>query len=333
MKLSTIPVYYVAMIIESLVEKGWDREKLIGKLTFPTELLLEKRARIPSSDFARFTGYLAVKQQDECLGLLESPMKIGTFALLCQSAIGCDTLGHFLGRYSRSIGISSDSVKLTVSHDTDLATCSIQCKGTDNDAKNVLIMMILAIAHRLCSWAIDQKIVLHDVNIAASAPFFAQDYNMLFMSLVNFGQEENSIRFSANYLDAKIMQDELTLRMFLSESAVLLMSEMELDSSLTSQIRQLIKADVAGEFPSFVKLAKSMNYTSATLRRRLRSEGTSYQDIKDSVRRDTAIHYLSKKSMSVEEVAEKSGFSEPTSFFRAFKRWTGTSPRAYVASS
>jgi AraC-like DNA-binding protein len=75
-----------------------------------------------------------------------------------------------------------------------------------------------------------------------------------------------------------------------------------------------------------------MNYTSATLRRRLRSEGTSYQEIKDAVRRDTAIQYLSMKSMSIEEVAEKSGFSEPTSFFRAFKRWTGTSPRAYVAS-
>ena len=219
---------------------------------------------------------------------------------------------------------------MVLSRDDDLATYSIKYEGSNSDAENVLVMMSMAIVHRLSSWMIDKKIVLHEVNITGEVPFFAQDYNMLFRSQVNFEAKENSLRFSADYLDAKVMQNELTLRKLLKESAVLLMSEMELDSSLTSQVRHLIRADVAGEFPSFVDLAKSMSFTSATLRRRLRSEGSTYQDIKDAVRRDTAIYYLSRKSMSVEEVAEKSGFSEPTSFFRAFKRWTGTSPRTYI---
>jgi len=331
MKLSTVPVYYVAMIIDSLAAKGWDRNKLIQKLNCPPDLLLEKRARIPSSDFAQCAGYLATKLQDESLGMLVSPMKIGTFALLCQSSINCDTLGHFLRRYSKSMGIANESVKLVLSSDAELATYSVKCDVSNSYTENTLVMMILAIAHRLSSWAIDQKIVLHDVNIVGKAPFFARDYNMLFMSRVNFEQKENSIRFSVDYLDAKVMQDELALRKFLAQSALPLMSELELDSSLTSQISHLIRANVSGEFPNFVDLAKSMNYTSATLRRRLRVEGSTYQDIKDAVRRDTAIHYLSRNSMSLEEVAEKSGFTEPTSFFRAFKRWTGTSPRAYVS--
>lgn len=330
MKISTVPAYYVAMIIESLVEKGWDRNKFIRKLNFPADLLLEKRARIPSSDFGQFAGYLAVKLQDESLGLLESPMKVGTFALLCQSSINCDTLGHFLGRYSKSMRITTEGVKLALTSDAQFATLTVKCDVSSGYAENTLVMIFLAIAHRLSSWVIDQKIVLHDVNIAGKAPFFARDYNMLFTSLVKFEQKENSIRFSADYLDAKIMQDEPALRKFLNESASLLMSELELDSSLTSQIRHLIRADVSGEFPSFVEVSKSMSYTSATLRRRLRLEGSTYQDIKDALRRDTAIHYLSRNSMSLEEVAEKSGFTEPTSFFRAFKRWTGTSPRAYV---
>lgn len=331
MKLSTVPVYYVAMIIEALVEKGWDEEKLIGKISFPADLLQEKLARIPSSEFARFVSYLSVKQQDECFGLLDSAMNIGTFTLLYRSCINCDNLGHFLGRFAKSMKATNASVELALSRDEKFAIFSIACHGPENDAKSILLMMMLAIAHRSSSWVIDQKIGLHEVNLTSKAPSYAQDYHMLFKSAIEFKQEQNSIRFSAHYLDEPVSRDEQALSAFLKDSALLLMSELELDSSLTSQIRTLIKSDVAGDFPSFVGLAESMNYTSATLRRRLRSEGTTYQEIKDAVRRDAAIHYLSKQTMSVEEVAEKAGFSEPTSFFRAFKRWTGTSPRAYVA--
>jgi len=331
MKLSTVPVYYVAMIVDSLVEQGLDRNALLSKLNCPPDLLLEKRARIPSTVFAQFTGYLATKLQDESIGLLANPTKMGTFALLCQACINCDTLGHFLRRLCKSMDIANDSVHLALSNNSQLATYSIKCDVINHRAEHTLLMMFLAISHRLSSWAIDQNIVLHDVNILGAEPFFARDYNMLFMSRVNFEQKENSIRFNTQYLNAKIMPDELALREFLNESALPLMSEIELDSSLTSQISHQIRADVAGNFPSFIEVAKALNYTSATLRRRLRKEGSTYQDIKDSVRRDTAIHYLNQKNMTLEEVAAKSGFSEPTSFFRAFKRWTGTSPRVYVS--
>ncbi len=108
------------------------------------------------------------------------------------------------------------------------------------------------------------------------------------------------------------------------------MASPDASRSLVTRVRTLIKDGVSGQFPEFESVAESFHMTTATLRRRLRAEGSSYQQIKDDTRRDTAIYFLSRGTLSMEQVAENVGFSEPTSFFRAFKRWTGVTPRVYI---
>ena len=69
--------------------------------------------------------------------------------------------------------------------------------------------------------------------------------------------------------------------------------------------------------------------SARTLRRRLDKEGTSYQRIKDGARRDAAIAFLNNPALTVSDVAELIGFSDPSAFHRSFKRWTGVSPGEY----
>ena len=83
------------------------------------------------------------------------------------------------------------------------------------------------------------------------------------------------------------------------------------------------------ELPSFEELTGLLNMSARTLRRRLEREGTSYQRIKDNARRDVAIELLSQQGMTVSEVAELVGFSDPSAFHRSFKKWTGQSPGSY----
>jgi AraC-like DNA-binding protein len=78
--------------------------------------------------------------------------------------------------------------------------------------------------------------------------------------------------------------------------------------------------------PDFEQLADEMNMAPATMRRRLQEEGESYQSIKDQLRRDLAISYLSHSSRSVAEIASELGFSERSAFHRAFRKWTGAAP-------
>ena len=301
------------------------------KIDIPPELLKEKRARIPRSSYVKFTWYLARKFKDESFGLLKKPMQPGTFAMLCHASIGCDTLGHFLNRFSKHNNMINDCMMLELTQNGRDAVYKVTPQPGRVHAEHHAVMLFLAVAHRLSSWTIDQKIVLKEVNINCNRSEHADDYNLLFAAPINFDQQENSIVFAAKYLDTQISQDEHSLRKFLRVSAIQLMSDLELDTSLCSKIRSMIKGSKGSQFPKFDEIAKSLNFTAATLRRRLQREGITYQQIKDDVRRDTAIYHLSRNKMSVDEVATCAGFAEPTSFFRAFKRWTGTSPRAYSA--
>jgi AraC-like DNA-binding protein len=84
-------------------------------------------------------------------------------------------------------------------------------------------------------------------------------------------------------------------------------------------------------WPDLESVAEQMHISPQTLRRHLREEGTSFQGLKDQLRRDMAIYHLSRAELSLQQIAEQLGFSEPSAFHRAFKKWTGLTPGAYRA--
>jgi AraC-like DNA-binding protein len=81
--------------------------------------------------------------------------------------------------------------------------------------------------------------------------------------------------------------------------------------------------------PELTDVAAQLELHPQTLRRRLAAEGSTFKQLKSDIRRDTALHFLGKRSLSVEEVAHRAGFSEASAFIRAFKGWTGLTPYAY----
>ncbi|CAI8248416.1 MAG: HTH-type transcriptional regulator VirS [Marinobacterium sp. xm-d-530] len=76
-------------------------------------------------------------------------------------------------------------------------------------------------------------------------------------------------------------------------------------------------------------VANKLNITTRTLRRKLADEGTRFQDIKDSVRRDHAIHLLNQSALSIQSIASQLGYSETAAFIRAFTKWTGQTPKVF----
>jgi AraC-like DNA-binding protein len=77
-------------------------------------------------------------------------------------------------------------------------------------------------------------------------------------------------------------------------------------------------------------VAAQVAMSSRTLRRRLQEEATSYQEILDDVRAELARHYLTKERRGIDEVASLLGFSDPSAFTKAFRRWTRQTPADFV---
>src|SRR5690606_24299371 len=97
----------------------------------------------------------------------------------------------------------------------------------------------------------------------------------------------------------------------------------------TGRIRGLIGRDFSKPMPDFDWIAQELHTSPQTLRRRLKQESTSFQEIKDLLRRDMAIYYLSHQELPINDIAERVGFTEPSTFHRAFKKWTGVTPGAW----
>ena len=84
-----------------------------------------------------------------------------------------------------------------------------------------------------------------------------------------------------------------------------------------------------GDDTSIERVAKQLGMSARSLQRRLADEGTGYNDLLTEIRAEFAKRYLSRKTVSASEVAYLLGFTEPPAFFKAFKRWTGMTPREF----
>ena len=97
-------------------------------------------------------------------------------------------------------------------------------------------------------------------------------------------------------------------------------------NNLSAQVKAMIGHDFSEGFPSFENISSALNMSAPTLRRRLKAEGTTFQQIKDEARCEAARLYLDKPELSINDVALQLGFTDPSAFHRSFKKWTGKTP-------
>ena len=192
------------------------------------------------------------------------------------------------------------------------------------------VLCSLGIWLRFCGWLIGQHIDITGAACAGPMPAFTAAVRHFFPCPVQYDQPVNAVTFSVRHLEVPIVRDEAQLEAFLNLAPYHLVIQPQASTlSITYRIREILGDDFRREMPSFEELTQLLHMSARTLRRRLEREGTSYQRIKDNARRDVAISLLSRDGLTVSEVAEQTGFSDPSAFHRSFKKWTGQSPGSY----
>jgi AraC-like DNA-binding protein len=100
-------------------------------------------------------------------------------------------------------------------------------------------------------------------------------------------------------------------------------------SSVAMQVRARLTEQLSSGHATQDSVADALHMSLRRLQRRLHNEGTSYKRLLDETRRELAVHYMAESHRSINEITYVLGFSEPSNFSRAFRRWTGKSPSAY----
>jgi AraC-like DNA-binding protein len=150
----------------------------------------------------------------------------------------------------------------------------------------------------------------------------------VFRCPVSFSQPRNWIDFPRAHLAVPIRSARLPLREFLDRQARAQMAPLA-EAPLDERLRALVGDALPGGEPKLSWVARRLGTSTRTLQRRLASQGTSFAEIVDEVRRVLALRLLAEHGVSIREVGFLLGFSEPKAFRRAFRRWTGKSPRSF----
>ena len=292
-------------------------------------VLEEPRARIDPQQFARLVQLLWERLDDEYLGFGRLKSKRGTFAMMGHAIIHCRTLEKALSRGALFYGLFPDAPTIRLEREGDWARLSVDDSSLW-DPDHFLVECLLVIWHRLGSWLIGQRIRLEEATFTYAEPAHIAEYDLIFPCHRRFNAGRTSLLFHARYLGMPLLQDERTLKQFLEHSPADLLARPDGGDSLTSQIRRLLGRDCAN-WPDLDAVATQLHISPQTLRRHLREEGSSFQELKDHLRRDLAIYHLGRDELAIQDIAEQLGFSEPSAFHRAFKKWTGLTPGAYRA--
>jgi len=144
-----------------------------------------------------------------------------------------------------------------------------------------------------------------------------------------FGSTRYQLTYAPGTLEQPIASFNSKLRDYFDEECRRLLATRAADPSIADKVRAELIRRMDGGDTSVARVAKALGMSARSLQRRLADEGTGYSDLLDDIRVEFAKRYLVRKTISASEVAYLIGFTEPPAFFKAFKRWTGMTPREF----
>ncbi|MDP2147720.1 MAG: helix-turn-helix transcriptional regulator, partial [Pseudomonas sp.] len=135
--------------------------------------------------------------------------------------------------------------------------------------------------------------------------------------------------FSADCLDLPVKRSPEELKRFLAQAPANILVKYRDPDSLAMRIKHDLRQRPAQQWPETDSLAHELCMSASTLRRRLAEEGQTYQGLKDSVRKELAVVWLAEADISFAEIASRLGFADVSSFYKAFRKWSGSNPGHY----
>eukprot|EP01137_Pigoraptor_chileana_P025414 Opistho-2@94887 len=326
----TIAIQQVEQILLGARSRELDVAALLQRAGISPALLESPLSRVTQAQYAALIFVLRHATRDELWGLCSQPLPIGSFAQGMPLLIHSRTLGEALRLGLRHYRLLLSDFVPRLRIEGGMAGLALMPRGPLTPQLAYAQRAFVFLAYGLASWLVARRIPLAtDDYPAGDAVAGNSDAAHLFQAPVHYGRQTTGWRFETRWLDLPVVQNEQSLREFMQQAPTSLLVKYRDQTSMTERIRRILRRHLAEELPSLEAVGHQLAVTPQTLRRRLADEGQGFRAIKDDLRRDAAIEYLAQQDLTLLEIAQRLGFSEASTFHRAFKHWTGVAPGEY----
>ncbi|MCR9103985.1 MAG: AraC family transcriptional regulator [Gammaproteobacteria bacterium] len=333
-----VPTRFVRTLLRMVGDRGYDFSALLNDAGLEFDPLDQShpryRSEISAMQYSRVYQSVLSLLQDETFGTTGSELVApGAFRMMCYCIISCGTLGQAIQRASEFYRTFFDERSQLYANFSDqyarVGYRTMQRQGRPQveaaDAYG------LSMWHRFFGWLCGRPLELQRVDFTGAEPERREKYEKLFGCPLYFNQSNDLLYFDSACLNWPVVHTEHSLREFLRTAPyqLLLMENDPEGNNLSAQVKAMIGHDFSEGFPGFETISSALNMSAPTLRRRLKREGTTFQQLKDEARCEAAMLCLDRPELSINEVALHMGFTDPSAFHRSFKKWTGQTPGQY----
>lgn len=179
-----------------------------------------------------------------------------------------------------------------------------------------------------CSEMLGFELPLQEVYFSYPRPDYAHHYEEVFKCPVRFGNERNALVIDAELLKARLPQSNKAIYEVCYSQCEDLVARLAGENTYAEMVEYLM-VDAVNNFLSLEQVAEKLQLSPRSVSRKLKAEGTSFSELLTRVRSTLAKELLLTRKLTIEQIAERLGYSEPAAFCHAFKRWTGKPPSTF----
>lgn len=316
-------------VLDACARMDLDPDAILRATGLPRERVFDPDARIPAR-LADAVWLEASRQaQDPLLALHAArALEFGAYKVLDFIVANAPTIGEGLSRIARYFPLVDPRGRFEIEADEDPISIAFGSGTDDVPAPAQQYTFAALVLRSRASTGADWQLESVDFTFPADAE--PHVYEDIFGCPVNFAMPRARLIIPrGSWLQPVVGANEALFRV-LEDHARRLLGEVPMqEAGVLDTLRDELRARLRGGDASVAAVAKALGMSERTLQRRLEEFQVSYSDVLNEVREELGREYLREPDVSIAEIAFLLGFSDQSAFGRAFKRWTGSTPRAW----
>ena len=329
--LVTVSNSVIAAIIDGIPVTDTERGEILAAVGLSPQIVRDVHARTSMLVLSRLWKRVLRVTGNDLVGLtIGATVRGEQFGLAVHAAQHRDDFRQVLVEFSKYALLINELFECTLEETPPLARFVVRLHwnvlGLEPYAVDIVFSALL-------KWVLDHlaaPMVVCEVRLVHTRPFARSEYERMFSAPVVFGANRNELVFDSAILDHPIHRRDPELGRFLSRYASQELSRIPIVTDLPSRLAQVLRRQLEeGGSVDVGSVADLLGMPVRSMQRRLSDHATSFSILLDQARRSLAPTLLAEPESNVEQVGFRLGYSEPTAFIRAFKKWYGVTPGSY----
>ncbi|MGA8086224.1 MAG: AraC family transcriptional regulator [Terracidiphilus sp.] len=326
---TSVSVLSVRPVLAYLASNRQDYAAILEEHGISPDVLDNPEGRVPHTVAMRLWESAERLSRDPDLGLhIAEAIQPGSFGALDYAARTSATIGEGFACFFRYHRLLHDlpEVALELKDRRAILSHYIPLPGTAPRVVSEFVLAAWLVAARQATGA---DCVPLEVRFPHAEPASTTEHRRIFRAPLVFSFRRSELVFSREWVDLPMLKADPVLRNIIEDHVHALLRSLPSRGTTADAVRDLVARNLCQGEPTLEAIASRLHLSSRTLHRYLVEDGTSFRDIIRDLRRELALMHLDNRNLAIGEIAFLLGFSEPSAFHRAFKRWTGCPPQEH----